>query len=489
MQLADLQLHGIDLRGDDGRAVVHLSADSREVSPGTLFAALPGTVAHGERFIDAALAAGAVAVLGGPSLLALNLDVPVLIAEDPRRAWALVAARFAGRQPERIAAVTGTNGKTSTVTFACQLWRALGKSAASLGTLGVDRPSGFIPGSLTTPEPVCLHRLLADMAAEGVDRLAMEASSHGLDQRRLDGVELAVGAFLNITRDHLDYHGDFESYLKAKRRLFDVLLPAGATAVLNADAAFYPDLANAARTRSFDVLEFGRDATRFRLTGRRAMADGQELSLRLDGERFEVCLPVVGGFQAENLLAALAIVAATDGRIDEAVAAVPRLSGPRGRMELAGTHASGAGVFVDFAHTPDALKLALEALRPHCSGKLAVVVGCGGDRDKGKRPQMGRIAVTLADRVIVTDDNPRTEDAATVRAEVLAGCPGATEIGDRASAIASAIDALEPGDVLLIAGKGHETGQIVGDTVLPFDDVEVARRVLDSDKSEAGAAA
>ncbi len=478
MRLADLVVEGVTLQGDGDVPVTALTADSRDVVPGAVFAALAGARADGLDYVDEALARGAVAVLGDARLEARPPNVPTLVSPDPRRALALAAARLFGRQPATAVAVTGTNGKTSTASFTRQLWRALGRRAASIGTLGVDAP-GFPPGgSLTTPDPVALHRLLAELAQAGVDHLVLEASSHGLDQRRLDGVALQAAAFLNLTRDHLDYHGDEAAYLAAKWRLFDTLLPTGAVAVLNADMANAKELVAAAHGRGLAVRTIGRAGAAIRLDEVLPRPAGQELALTVDGVRHDVELPVVGAFQAYNLMAALALAEATGADRTALLEAVGGLEGPRGRMELVGRHPSGAAVFVDYAHTPDALEQALAGLRPHADGRLHVVVGCGGDRDAGKRPEMGAIAARLAERVVVTDDNPRSEDPAVIRRAILDGAPGALEIGDRAAAIAAAVDDLAAGDVLLVAGKGHETGQIVGDVVHPFDDAAVVRDLL-----------
>jgi len=478
MRLADLVVEGTELKGDGEVPVTALTADSRDVVPGAVFAALEGARADGLDHVDDAIARGAVAVLGDHRLAARELAAARLVAADPRRALALAAARLFTRQPRTAVAVTGTNGKTSTASFTRQLWRALGLHAASLGTLGVDAPDFPTGDSLTTPDPVALHRLLADLAEAGIDHLVLEASSHGLDQRRLDGVELTAGAFLNLTRDHLDYHGSEAAYLAAKWRLFDPLLPPGATAVLNADMPDAAALTAAARGRGLRVVEIGRAGADYQLEAVTPRAHGQVLTLALDGARHDVELAVVGGFQAYNLLAALALAEAAGADRSALLAAVAELRGPRGRMELVAGHPSGAAVFVDYAHTPDALAQALAGLRPHAAGRLHVVFGCGGDRDPGKRAEMGAIAARLADRAIVTDDNPRGEDPATIRRAILAAAPGALEIGGREAAIAAALDELRAGDVLLVAGKGHETGQIVGDRVHPFDDAEVVRRRL-----------
>jgi len=480
MRLAELVVEGTRLQAGGGVEVTALASDSRAVTPGALFAALRGTHADGLDHVGDARRRGAVAVLGDERVAVHWPDVPALVAADPRRALALAAARFHGRQPATAVAVTGTNGKTSTASFTRQLWRAVGYRSASLGTLGVDA-EGFAPGgSLTTPDPVALHALLAELAAAGCDHLVLEASSHGLDQRRLDGVALTAAAFLNLTRDHLDYHGSEAAYLAAKWRLFDTLLPTGATAVLNADMPIAGELAAAARTRGLELADIGRAAARYRLAAVTPLAAGQRLDLVLDGEPHAVEVPVVGSFQAYNLLAALALAESTGADRRALLAAMPDLAGPRGRMELVASHPAGAAVFVDYAHTPDALEQALSGLRPHAARQLIVVFGCGGDRDAGKRPEMGAVAVRLADNVIVTDDNPRSEDPATIRRDILEAAPTAVEVGGREEAIAAALDEVGTGDVVLIAGKGHEAGQIVGTTVLPFDDADVVRRLLGS---------
>jgi UDP-N-acetylmuramoyl-L-alanyl-D-glutamate--2,6-diaminopimelate ligase len=402
-----------------------------------------------------------------------------LIADDdPRHALAVLAARFYGRQPKTICAVTGTNGKTSVADFTRQLWTALGHKAASLGTLGIRAPGFSVKGALTTPDPVALHASLARLAAEGVERLAIEASSHGIEQSRLDGLTLTAAAFTNLTRDHLDYHGDMESYRAAKLRLFDALLPRGATAVLNADSPEYEVFSTLCHLRGHKVVSYGANGADFRLDEVTPRAHGQRISFAAQGKRYDSELTLVGSFQAHNALAALGLVVAAGEELAAAAAALPRIVGAPGRLQLVATHPSGAPVYVDYAHTPDALETVLRALRPHADRRLVVVFGCGGDRDRGKRPQMGRIACELADSVFITDDNPRSEDPAAIRAAIREACPHATEIGDRAEAIYRAASELTAGDVLVLAGKGHESGQIVGTTVRPFDDAEVARAAI-----------
>jgi UDP-N-acetylmuramoyl-L-alanyl-D-glutamate--2,6-diaminopimelate ligase len=480
MRLRALLDHGVIAEGAAWQDVeiTGLATDSREVAPGMLFAALPGSRLDGSAFIAEALARGAAAVLADASYQGGDLGVPLIRDPQPRRRLALLAARFYQKQPRCVVAVTGTNGKTSVVGFTRQLWTALGRPAASLGTLGLEGPAGLGAPGLTTPDPIALHRLLAELAAAGVDHLALEASSHGLDQHRLDGVRIQAAAFTNLSRDHFDYHGDLEHYLAAKQRLFGELLAAEGTAVLNADQPPFAQLAEACRARGIAVLDYGRKAQRLRLVEQAALPHGQVLSVDLDGRSERIETDLVGGFQAANLLAALGLALATGAEPGAALARLGRLRGAPGRLQQVGTHPSGAPVFVDYAHAPDALEQVLRALRPHTAGRLVVVFGCGGDRDRGKRPIMGGVAAELADQAFVTDDNPRSEDPGGIRRAVLEGCPGGIEIGDRRSAIRIALAGLEAGDLLVIAGKGHETGQIVGDRVLPFDDATEARAAL-----------
>jgi UDP-N-acetylmuramoyl-L-alanyl-D-glutamate--2,6-diaminopimelate ligase len=470
------------LIAEDGRIIGNgeveitgLACDSRCVSTGDLFVALPGTRADGRAYLDEALKRGAGALLVPEGTATAGFAVPVAIAADPRRTLARIAARFSGAQPEVTVAVTGTNGKSSIVSFARQLWTGLGHAAASVGTLGVETASTSVPLALTTPDPIALHRVLAELARGGVDHAAIEASSHALAQRRVDGVRLAAAAFSNLTRDHFDYHGSEAAYLAAKASLFSEVLPEGAAAVLNADVPEYAALAAIARDRRLDLVDYGRKARRLRLVGREPLPDGQRLHLVLDGQEVRFASPLVGGFQAHNLLAAIGLVLATGASLEALLPLLPQVVGARGRMQLVSRLPNGAAVFVDYAHTPDALERVLEALREHCSGRLGVVFGAGGDRDPGKRPLMGAAAARLADRVWVTDDNPRSEEPAAIRAAVLSGCPGGIDAGDRAGAIATAVRALGPGDVLVVAGKGHETGQTIGGTTHPFDDAEVVR--------------
>ena len=459
--------------------IAGVTADSRHVVPGDLFAALPGSRADGRAFIADAVERGAIAVLApaGTSWPPGVPPRPIITDPEPRQCLAQIAAALAGPQPETVVAVTGTNGKTSTVEFTRQLWASAGANAASLGTLGLIAP-GFDPGpGLTTPDPVSLAETLAGLARHGVTKAAMEASSHGLDQFRLDGVRLAAAAFTNLTRDHLDYHGTLDAYRQAKLRLFDVLLPAGAPAIAHADmdAATLEALRDIARRRRLDFRTVGEKTSRLRLIDARPRPDGQELTIMSGGRKRTVILNLPGRFQADNALIAAALTEAL-GLID-ALDRLPALRGVRGRMERAARLPNGAAAYVDYAHTPDALERLLSALRPHTAGRLHVVFGAGGDRDRGKRPLMGQAASRLADVSIVTDDNPRSEDPATIRAAIMAACPNGREIGDRAKAIETALNGLSAGDVLVVAGKGHEQGQIVGGAVLPFDDASVIRRL------------
>lgn len=465
--------------------VTGLSVDSRLVKPGHLFAALPGTRAHGASFLAAVLDKGASAVLtdragadlARPQLAAdpRGASVALIVTEDPRQALAFAAALFFGAQPATMVAVTGTNGKTSVATFTRQIWAALGFEAANLGTTGVEGAYSA-PSSHTTPEPVTLHRLLADMVAAGVSHAAMEASSHGLAQRRLDGVRLSAAAFTNFTQDHLDYHATFEEYFAAKAGLFTRVLPEDGVAVINLDDPRGAELAALAQARGQGVIRVGHGAgCDLRVLGQRYDATGQDLRFEWQGAAQMVRLPLIGGFQAMNVLTAAGLVIACGAKGADVFATLPRLGTVRGRMQLAATRENGATVFVDYAHTPDAVATAIAALRPHVLGRLVAIIGAGGDRDRTKRPLMGQAAAEHADQVIVTDDNPRTEDPALIRAAVMAGAgPEAMEVGDRAEAILRGVDMLGPGDALLICGKGHETGQVIGTDIFPFDDAEQA---------------
>ena len=456
-----------------------LTSDSRAVKPGDLFAALPGGREDGRKFIDDAIAKGAVAVLA-PVGTKLDGDKAVLVTDDnPRRRFALMAALFYGRQPRTLVAVTGTNGKTSVANFTRQIWELLGQEAASFGTIGLVSRHRVEPGSLTTPDPVALHRTLAELVDDGVTHAAFEASSHGLDQYRLDGVALSAAAFTNLTRDHLDYHGSMEAYWQAKKRLFTEILPSWGTAVINADAPESDELIALCQKRGQHVLRFGRGEAEIRIGAVAPSAQGQRLELTVLGRDHLVALPLAGDFQADNAACALGLAIATGAEPSRAVAALAQLQGVPGRLQWVADSRAGAAIYVDYAHTPDGLDTALKALRPHTKGRLIVMFGCGGDRDPGKRPMMGAIAAERAEIAIVTDDNPRSEDPAAIRAQILAACPGASEIGDRRLAIRAAIGEAREGDVVVLAGKGHERGQIVGKEILPFDDAEEARLAVE----------
>jgi UDP-N-acetylmuramoyl-L-alanyl-D-glutamate--2,6-diaminopimelate ligase len=460
--------------------VTGLAVDSRAVKPGDLFFALAGAKTDGARFIDAAIAAGAVAIAGdhppqGP------LPVPFVVTANPRRALALAAARFFPQQPATIAAVTGTSGKTSVAAFTRQIWQKLGHASASIGTIGLVSDKRTVYGSLTTPDPIALHRQLDEIARDGVTHLAFEASSHGLDQFRLDGVRIAAGGFTNLSRDHMDYHPDVAHYLAAKMRLFRDLIPPGGAAVISADHDCSDQVIEAARKRGLRLITVGGNGDGLgegiRLAGATIDGFAQKLVLEHRGKTTSVALPLVGGFQIENALVSAGLAIATGSEARAVFASLETLEGAKGRLERVGER-NGAPIFVDYAHKPDALAKALQALRPYAKRKLVVVFGAGGDRDAGKRPLMGAIAAENADRVIVTDDNPRSEKPEAIRAAILAAAKGASEIGDRSGAIRTAIDGLEEGDALLIAGKGHETGQIIGDRVLPFSDHDAVKAAL-----------
>jgi UDP-N-acetylmuramoyl-L-alanyl-D-glutamate--2,6-diaminopimelate ligase len=464
---------------------VGLTADSRAVKPGYLFAALPGSRTDGARYIADALARGAAAILMPQGAThALNCT-PVVEDADPRRRLALIAARFFGAQPEVAVAVTGTNGKTSVASFVRQLWEQTGFRAASLGTVGVVGPSGTQTLAHTTPDPVELHCILADLAKSGVTHLALEASSHGLEQRRVDGLRLAAGAFTNISRDHLDYHSSFEDYFNVKLRLFRELLPQGAGAVIDVDSNAGEKVAALAKSRGLSLISVGRAGKALRLISAENDGFGQRLVVEHEGGTETFRLPLVGGFQASNALVAAGLCMATGASPTKLLPLLENLHGARGRLDLAGTTKTGAPIFIDYAHTPDALGKALDALRPYVRNRLLVVFGCGGDRDKGKRPQMGAVAVERADIAIVTDDNPRSEEPDEIRREILAAAPGAIEVPGRAVAVAEAIAGLKGGDVLLIAGKGHETGQIIQGAIIPYSDHDAVDAALKGERDRA----
>jgi UDP-N-acetylmuramoyl-L-alanyl-D-glutamate--2,6-diaminopimelate ligase len=485
MRLGDLvPIELQPLLSDDERAIdiTGLTADSRKVERGFLFAALAGTKLDGATFIPEAVARGAAAVLRMASSSARPPRGSAVLLQDrnPRRSFAVMAARFFGAQPDIIVAVTGTNGKTSVATFTRQIWERLGLKAASIGTLGVQSVALKRELGLTTPDPVALHQVLAELKRAGVEHVAVEASSHGLAQNRLDGVEFAGAAITNLTRDHLDYHRDFEEYAYAKLRLFGEVLPPGSLAVIAADSEIAEEARALAWARGHRVINVGRAGSDIGLIEHAPEGMGQRLAIAYQGRRYAVSLPLAGLFQASNALVAAGLAIGTGASPEEVFAALAHLKGAPGRLELVARARSGAPVYVDYAHTPDALLTVLEALRPHVRGRLHLVFGCGGDRDRGKRPEMGRIAAAHADRVIVTDDNPRSEDPAAIRKEILAAAPGASDIGDRKVAIERALAALGADDLLVIAGKGHETGQIVGQQTIPFNDADIARRAVDA---------
>jgi UDP-N-acetylmuramoyl-L-alanyl-D-glutamate--2,6-diaminopimelate ligase len=464
----DARLGAIEITG--------LTADSRKVKPGFLFVAIAGAKADGAHFAKQAAASGAAVVVAEQRPEALS-DAAFVRVKNPRHALALAAARFFPRQPQTIVAVTGTSGKTSVAAFARQIWTVIGYQAASIGTIGVVSPKSERYGSLTTPDPVELHRTLDQLAGEGVTHLAIEASSHGLDQNRLDGVRIAAGAFTNLSRDHLDYHPTIEAYLAAKLRLFTDLIVRDGTAVVGIDDCYADQVIETANKRRLKIFTVGEHGADIRFVGGSIDGFTQNVVVEHGGRTYKVKLPLVGAFQVQNAGIAAGLAIATGAEPARVFPALEKLVGARGRLELAGTY-NGAPIFIDYAHKPDAMKKALESLRPYARGKLVVVFGAGGDRDTGKRSIMGRIAAENADRVIVTDDNPRSENPAAIRAAILAGAQGATEIGDRAEAIRTAIEDLMAGDVLLVAGKGHEAGQIIGDRVLPFSDHEAVAAAL-----------
>ncbi len=453
-----------------------LTADSRAVERGFLFAALPGVLFDGARFIPQAEERGAAAILARPGA---RSSLPIVIDREPRQRLAHMAAQFFPRQPENIAGITGTNGKTSTALFAAQLWERLGRQSASMGTLGVRGEMFNAKLTHTTPEPITLHKMLDEMTASGVTHLAMEVSSHGLAQHRADAVKFKIAAFTNLTQDHLDYHEDFDDYLNAKLHLFSILLGDDGVAVVNQNGEYAGRFCDAAARRGINVIGVGADGSDLKLTKIEPHSAGLNISVDAFGNVYNLSLPLVGAFQAENALLAAGIVIASGAPATDVLAGLEHLNAVPGRMQLA-ARVNEAAVYVDYAHTPDAVATALKGLRPHTEGRLITIIGAGGDRDKAKRPMMGRAAAENADIVIVSDDNPRNEDPASVRREILTGCPGAVEIGDRRKAIAAGTAMLKAGDVLLIAGKGHETGQVVGGEIFAFNDVEVAREAVEA---------
>ncbi len=480
MKLGTLaQAAGIATGADSDALVTGFAIDNRKVAPGCVFGAFPGTRFNGEDFIPAAIEAGAVAIVARPEA---KVEGAIHIADpEPRRAFARLAAQFFTPVPETLVAVTGTNGKTSTVELTRQLWRMAGIRAASIGTLGVTTSDESVSTGLTTPDIVTFLANLSGLAREGVTHVAYEASSHGLSQFRNQGPKVVAGAFTNLSRDHLDYHADMDDYFAAKMRLFDEVVDDDGFAVIWTDDEWSARAIKHAKDRDLQLFTVGAAGEDIRLISRTPGHLGQTLEIEYEGKARTIDLPLIGAYQAANVLVAAGLVLATGADAAATFDAIKRLQTVRGRLERAGVSASGAPVYVDYAHTPDALEAAIAALRPHVRERLIVVFGAGGDRDQGKRPEMGKVAAQGADVAIVTDDNPRGEDAGAIRAMVMAGCPGATEIGDRREAIGAAIGQAGPGDIVLIAGKGHEQGQIIGSgaqmRVLPFDDVSVAREM------------
>ncbi|MCO6049992.1 UDP-N-acetylmuramoyl-L-alanyl-D-glutamate--2,6-diaminopimelate ligase [Mesorhizobium sp. RP14(2022)] len=476
-ELADILPSAANAGGAED--VTGVTADSRAVVPGTIFVAVPGTKADGASFAGDAAARGAAAVVVGETAVVGDIGLPVLRVAEPRSALSHVAARLYAGQPETMVAVTGTSGKTSVAAFTRQIWEQQGLAAASIGTTGVVAPGRNDYGSLTTPDPVALHKLLAELTRSGVTHASMEASSHGLDQHRLDGVKLKAAGFTNLGRDHMDYHPTVEDYHRAKLRLFTELLPKGAPAVIFADDPFSQPTVEAARSAGLDVLTVGRSGEFLRLTRVEHERHRQRAEIVADGVIHEIDLSLAGDFQISNALVAAGLAIATGTPASNALKALENLKGAPGRLELIGTTKTGAPVYVDYAHKPEALENVLQAVRPFTTGRVVVVFGCGGDRDRGKRPIMGEIASRLADIVIVTDDNPRSEEPAAIRAAILETAPGATEIGDRREAIRLAVSNLKAGDTLVVAGKGHEEGQTIGSQTYPFSDHVEVRKALD----------
>ncbi len=465
------------LRTDAGALeIAGITADSRKVQPGSLFVAVAGNKADGTSFVQDAISRGAAAIVSGQPISA---DVPVLTVSDTRLYLALAAARFHGRQPENMVAVTGTAGKTSVASFTRQIWAFAGHLAAQIGTTGVIAPGREEYGSLTTPDPVSLHALLAELASEGVTHAAMEASSHGLDQRRLDGVKLSAAGFTNLGRDHMDYHPTVEDYMAAKMRLFDTLLPKGSPVIIFADDPWSAQAIEVATKAGHEVRTVGRKGDYLALKRVEHFRHKQMIEVHHQGKIFEVDIPLAGDFQVANALVSAGLAMSTGVSAPVAMKALEKLIGAAGRLELIGQTKNGALAYVDYAHKPDALENVLTSVRPFTSGRIITVFGCGGDRDKGKRPIMGEVATRLSDIVIVTDDNPRSEEPDTIRSEIMAAAPGALEIADRAEAIRHAVSMLGNGDTLIVAGKGHEEGQIVGGVTLPFSDHEQVRSALE----------
>lgn len=480
MELAALAGPGINLPDEWASLdITGLSADSREIRPGFLFAALAGLQFDGAKFIPGAIDRGAAAILmSNDHQVDDSWNVPIIRVDNPRSMLAHMAARFYARQPETIVAVTGTNGKTSVAAFVRQIWAGLGLKSASLGTVGLITQKRTITLQHTTPEPVSLHAMLKQVAEEGIEHLAFEASSHGLAQNRVDGVRIIAAAFTNLSRDHLDYHADFEEYLGEKLKLFEDILQDDGCAVVNADSEDGERVIEIAKKRGLKLMTFGEAGADLKLIAHERDGYAQKIVVGAEGEEFALNFPLVGDFQVSNALCAAALVMATGHKARDVLPLLETLEGAKGRLDLVGHHPCGAPIIVDYSHTPESLKVALKTLRPYVTSRLIVVIGAGGDRDKGKRPQMGKNAIDYADIAIITDDNPRSEEPAQIRREILASAPGAKEIGDRRQAIAYGVGLLREGDILLVAGKGHESGQTVGEHVLPFSDHDVVTECL-----------
>lgn len=455
-----------------------ITADSRKVEKGFMFVALPGLKFNGADFIDDAIAAGAVAILCIEDAKNQNSNIIWITHENPAQVFPQYVSRFFENQPSNIAAVTGTNGKTSVAFFTQQIWNHMGIKAASVGTLGIHAEGYDKNTGLTTPDPVVIHQALKELSDLDVSHVVFEASSHGLDQYRLEGVDISAAAFTNLTHDHLDYHETVEEYFNAKKRLFSELLPSQKTAVLNVDCPLVKDVQQICEERGHRIITVGRHDGDIRLLDQRSSPSGQEITVSYQSEIHDILLPLVGNFQASNALMALGLVIGCGGNIKEAFKALEYLRPVRGRMEQAGRHPNGGRIYVDYAHTPDALETVLKSLKPHVRGNLSVVFGCGGDRDRAKRKVMGEIAEKLSDKAYVTDDNPRSEFPIEIRREIMKGCPNGIDAGERGGAIRRAVLEMEEGDILLVAGKGHEQGQTIGDTVYEFDDVTVVRQAI-----------
>ncbi len=480
-------LNDAALESEEGEAhVTGFAIDHRKIAPGNIFGAFRGTKVNGEDFIEDAVSAGALAIVAHPDA---EVEGAVHIAaEEPRRVFALIAARYFTPTPQYVAAVTGTNGKTSTAEMTRQLWRMAGLNSASIGTLGVTTADEQVKTGLTTPDIVTFLSNMSGLAREGVSHAIFEASSHGLSQYRTEGLPVHVGVFTNLSRDHLDYHGDMDSYFEAKMRLFDEVVQDAGTAVIWADDEWSGPVIKRAMDRGLSLFTVGEQGTSLRLLSRTPTQLGQVLMVKAQGNTHRISLPLIGAYQAANVLCAAGVILSTGGALDDVIDHLQRVQPVRGRLERAVITKIGAPVYVDYAHTPDGLRAAIDALRPHVKGKLITIFGAGGDRDKGKRPEMGKVAAELSDIAIVTDDNPRGEDPAAIRADIMAGAPGAQEVGDRRAAIAHAIGLAGADDIILLAGKGHEQGQIIGDRVIPFDDVEVARECAREDSNEGNGA-